>query len=156
MANKRFPVPFGEIARKYIAMRRQLPRQVSIIAAGHFKDNFRRQGTLDNGTVISWQPRKLRKRKPGGGRDRGGRFLKKTPAEIDSTRALLIKSGRMRRAIQPKPSGDYAVVVNDTPYAEAHNEGTDKMPARPFMVETPDLLDDIEQHFFNEIDKIWK
>jgi phage gpG-like protein len=46
--------------------------------------------------------------------------------------------------------------VNDTPYAEYHNEGTDQMPARPFMVETPDLLDEIEQHFFTQIDKLWK
>ena len=47
-------------------------------------------------------------------------------------------------------------MVNRVPYAAYHNAGTPKMPARPFMVTTPDLLKEIETHVFREISKIWK
>ena len=116
----------------------------------------------------------------------------------------MIKSGRLRRAIRPRSSGDYAIVTNDVPYAALHNEGGQitatqqvsaharnryeeeevsrpgelkaryvkkktgshqvkaherkldtTMPARPFMVTTPDLENELEQHFFDEIDKFW-
>lgn len=182
--SKQFPNPFAQLANQYRQLRQQLPRQVSIIAAAHFKENFRRQGILNNGTVISWKQRR---------------------AQDDRTRAILIQSGRLRRAIRPSATFDYAIVSNDTPYAQIHNEGgtisgsvtvgehtrrtyhrdetsapgarkpkftkeetgshtvsshnrqvNTTMPARPFMVETPDLMDEFEQHLFNEIDKLWK
>lgn len=180
-----FPNPFGPLLANYKRLRRRLPREVAIIAAKHFKDNFRRQGILSNGTVISWKPRKFNRK--------------------DNTRAILIKSGRLRRAIRPSSSGDYAIVTNDTPYAEIHNEGgkiestasigahtrntydhdevsapgarkekwkktqrgnhqvkahsrklNTTIPARPFMVTTSDLENEFEEHLFDEIDKLWK
>lgn len=50
------------------------------------------------------------------------------PARKDkrNTRSLLIRSGRMRRAIRVEDITDKGfVLVNDTPYAKAHNEGFD-------------------------------
>ena len=156
MANQ-FSLPFKDLLAGYKQLRQRLPRQVAIIAAGHFKDNFRRQGILENGTLVAWQPRKLQRYKQRGQTGKKSSRLKLTAAgKHGRQRALLIESGRMRRALQPGADGDYAVVRNDTPYAGYHNEGTDTMPARPFMVTTPDLENDIEEHFFNEIDKLWK
>jgi len=141
MDNK-FPHPFSEVARRYRALRRRLPGEVGDIAVEHFKENFRRQGIL-NGTVIPWKARKKTKGK--------------------RRRAILILTGRLRRAIRNSSNYDTAIVSNDTPYAAVHNEGLQAgrgsgflMPARPFMVTTPDLEKEIEEHFFNELDKIWK
>jgi phage gpG-like protein len=157
MASSQFPLPFKDLLASYKQLRQRLPSQAAIIAAGHFKDNFRRQGILDNGTVIAWQPRKLKRYRQRGQTGKNSSRLKLTAAgKDDRRRALLIESGRLRRAIQPSSDGDYAVVKNDTPYATAHNEGTDTLPARPFMVTTPDLENDLEEHFFNEIDKLWR
>jgi HK97 gp10 family phage protein len=157
MANKNFPNPFGKLLTDYQRMRKGLPRQVSIIAAKHFTDNFRRQGYLNNGTVIAWKPRKLQRYSKRGQKSAKSSRLKLTQGgKADRGRAILVQSGRLRRAIRPSSSGDYAVVKNDTPYAGYLNDGTDKMPARPFMITTPDLEKEIEEHFFNEIDKMWK
>lgn len=196
MARSDFPHPFSELARRYRELRKKLPKQISVIAAGHFKDNFRRQGYLELGSVVPWPKRKKKQK--------------------GSRRAILVKSGRLRRGIRAEGFNyTYAKVINGVPYAAAHNTGmvingranvgqfnrqahtrrrfqTDEvsapsareakyvkkqtgtsqvkahtvgahtrqmnttLPARPFMITTPDLLEDIELHFFEEIDKIWK
>lgn len=145
--SKEFPHPFGDIKERYQAMRRALPRDISMLALGVFQDNFRLQGYKDqeNGEVVPWAPRQ---------NDKG------------SKRAILIKTGRLRRGLRPAPSGDYARVINAVPYAAVHNRGlrirgqrralatnlrsrktslhrsgsAAYMPARPFMTGTPWLL----------------
>lgn len=182
---EQFPHPFAKVAKQYNELRRQLYTDVSMIAAAHFKQNFSRQGYLNNGAVVPWKARKI--------------------ADAGKARALLIKSGRLRRGIRPAPTSSFARVVNTVPYAAAHNEGmvlngranvpqhrrrileaqevsrpgakTEKwvkkqvgisqvsahtrqmnttIPARPFMITTPDLMHEFEEHVFSEIDKIWK
>lgn len=148
-ASKNFPNPFGGIASRYRAYRRKLPALVSGIAANDFRKNFRRQGVeVTKGNVEKWKPRR---------------------GKSDKGRALLIKSGRLRRGIRPSPTYDYARVVNAVPYAAIHNRGGAikgqarayatnlrsglvklrssghgaTMPARPYMVTTQPLMDTI-------------
>ena len=83
----------------------QLPQVAGGTAVTFFKENFRRQGFLNNGTVDKWKAR--------------GKGAKRNKG-----RALLIDSGRMRRSIKVLTASGMMVVVGATvPYAEAHNEG---------------------------------
>lgn len=85
----------------------RLPQVAGGTAVTFFKENFRRQGFLNNGSVDKWKARKK-----GAKRNKG--------------RALLIDTGRMRRDIRVLTSSGTHVVVGATvPYAEAHNEGAD-------------------------------
>lgn len=145
-SSKQFPHPWGEVARRYRAYRRDLPRIASQIALNEFNANFRRQGYLDDsGQLVRWQPRQ---------------------SDKDKGRAILVKTGRLRRAMRAAPTYEYARVVNDTPYAAIHNRGgrirgqhrayatnlrsglaklrrsgnPAQMPARPFMKTNAPLL----------------
>src|SRR5690242_14903827 len=107
MANK-FPHPFGELMKKLKTYKSKLPMKVSGIAEEDFKENFRRQGIRGkSGNTIGWKKRK-------------------NESDKRKNRALLIKSGRLRRGFKKRPSATHARVINDVPYAEAHNEGSQK------------------------------
>ena len=160
--DKQFPHPFSDLGKKYRSMRRKLPAEVSGIAAAEFKENFRRGGYREDGGIVKWRPRKFN---PKGGK-----------------RGLLIKSGRLRRSVRPKPTFDEARVISDVPYAKALNEGFKgtvnikshyrslkkkrvkvkshkrkvDITARPFMITTKPLLEDIEKHVFKELETIFK
>lgn len=158
--SRQFPHPFGDLAAKYRAYRKKLPAIASAIAVGQFKDNFKKQGlVVANGQVQKWRARQ----RP----DKGAK------------RAILIKTGRLRRSLLAQPTYEYARVVNSAPYAGIHNQGGRirgykrnygsnirsrrtslrrdapvdgiggtfaTMPARPFMVTTPRLLDAITEY----------
>lgn len=161
--SKQFPHPFSDLAKKYRSWRRTLPKEVSIIALNEFKGHFRLGGYYGSGgAVIKWKKRA----KESGGAKRG----------------LLMKSGRLRRGLQSAPSGDSARVINDVPYAAIHNEGghinktanvrsyrTKKgakvkshkrkmnttIPARPYMITTPRLVDKINDHIESGLTKLF-
>lgn len=102
--SKQFPHPFGDLAAKYRAYRKKLPAVASAIAVSQFKNNFKAQGlVVAPGKVEKWAPRK--------GIQKG------------ASRAILIKSGRLRRSMRPSPTYQYARVVSSAPYAAIHNQG---------------------------------
>lgn len=164
MANSEFPHPFGELEETFKRMFRELPIKASNIAVNEFKENFRRQGYEGESGTVTWKPRTTIKN------------------DRDKSRSILIKSGRMRRATRPAPLSEVARVVNDTPYAQIHNEGGEikgtfdirafrrkngqkvrahtrrvntTIEARPFMITTPKLMRDIELMVFAELDKLF-
>ncbi len=157
--SKQFPHPFGKLAGKYREMRRKLPAEVSIIATDEFKGNFRIGGYRGDNGVTFWRARKLSKKSKG--------------------RAILIKSGRLRRGIRPQPTYDSARVVNDVPYAKAHNEGFEgtvrvrgrmkkngkrgrsfkrkmKLAARPIMITGKPLINNIDKHITTQLETLWQ
>lgn len=92
-----------------------LPKKLGNIAESHFKDNWRKQGFDDN-TIKPWQARKSNKDNKG--------------------RAILVKSGRLRRSFDVLVQGPNRVsVINDAPYGVYHNYGNPKknLPQRKFM-----------------------
>lgn len=100
--SKQFPHPFTEFNRKFSDYRRKLPAKVSIKATEEIKHNFRVGGyRRDTGTIF-WKPRKSKQ---------------------NVSRALLIKTGRLRRSIQPQPQNDFARVITTVHYAYALNHG---------------------------------
>lgn len=78
---------------------------------------------------------------------------------LQRTRATLVKSGALRRAVAQSVrlvSFEKIELVVGIPYAAYHNEGTDKIPQRQFMGHGPTLekkqIEKIEQY----INKIWQ
>src|SRR3990172_343109 len=100
--SKDFPHPFSALSRNYRRFRRELPAIVSNMAVNEFKTAFTTGGLRGE---PKWKPRR---------KARNGR---------DASRAILVKSGRLKRSLRPMPTYDYARVVTNVPYAEAHNEG---------------------------------
>jgi phage gpG-like protein len=79
------------------------PRYVGNMAVNFYKDSFKRQGYIDTG-FKKWDKRK---------NDAKGKG-----------RAILVKTGRLRRSIRIIRTGlGYVVVGTDVPYAQIHNEG---------------------------------
>ncbi|MEM7372806.1 MAG: phage virion morphogenesis protein [Bacteroidota bacterium] len=84
-------------------MFRALPRVVGNMAVNFYKDRFRRQGWHDN-SFSRWPDRKR--------------------PEKGARRAVLVKSGRLRRSIRIINTTFNSVTVGtDVPYAKIHNEG---------------------------------
>lgn len=80
---------------------RELPTLIGNTAVDFFKDSWDREGFIDS-KLERWPRRKRR----------------------DTGRALLIKSGDLRRSINFKVYGTRRILIySDVPYAQAHNEG---------------------------------
>ncbi len=158
-----FPHPIGRLSKLYRELRRRLPVTVSALALNEFKGNFRKQGYNESGeSITKWEKRK-------------------NDTEKDKGRALLIKSGRLRRSLRTNPTADSARVTTNVPYAAIHNEGgkisktvtvkahlrkrivvkshqrkmNTEIPARPFMITTDSLTSKINKHIEDGITKIF-
>ena len=109
MGNKFEPIIMMDIQR-YNAERATLTKKLGNESISHFKDNWKKHG-YDDRVVNPWKQRKLK----------------------DAGRAILVKSGRLRRSFNQFPTLNRTVVENDTPYGVYHNYGTTKLPQRKFM-----------------------
>jgi phage gpG-like protein len=129
----------------------QLPAVVSEMGAigqNHFIGSFQKQG-FENVTTEKWKPRKDTRM------DRG-----------KPNRAILVKSGALRRSIRRVPVGRYAVnIVSDMPYAKIHNNGLTgrafgkysfKMPKRQFMGYSAKMNTKIERMIDRYVKKVFK
>ena len=79
-----------------------------------FVDSFRKQG-FDDKNVQKWKPRKRTTYKTKGGK-----------TVNDTTRAILVKTGDLRRSIIRNPANRAALTIKistDLPYAKVHNDG---------------------------------
>lgn len=75
------------------------------------------------------------------------------------TRATLVQSGRLRRAVSNsirQATFDKVKLIVAVPYANYHNEGTDKLPKRQFMGDSPTLRTKQVNTIKRAIDEIWK
>lgn len=86
---------------------RQMPTLVGGIAVTFFKERFKQQNWVD----VNTQPWKKRKES-------------RAQRKKNAGRAVLVKSGRLRRSIRVTRKGrDFVAVGTDVPYAQIHNEG---------------------------------
>lgn len=82
-----------------------LPRKIAVVAVNFSKDRFKQQNWLDSATK-KWEPRKSKTKKK------------------SSSRAILVKTGRLRRSIRATSITDKQIIIGtDVPYAQVHNEG---------------------------------
>jgi phage gpG-like protein len=110
---------FGRDLRGYL---KTLPREIGRAVVQESADNFRRQGYEDdNGAVVPWEPRKAADRRKGRTNTR--------------QRALLVKSGRLRRSPRIVATTATSVTVGSSEaYAQAQQEGNDRgLKPRPFI-----------------------
>jgi phage gpG-like protein len=81
-------------------------------ALNHFEQSFRNEGFTDE-ALVKWKPRKKRER---------------------AGRAILTKTGRLRRSLKKLKYGNYAIkITSNVVYANRHNEGLNRMPVRQFV-----------------------
>ena len=104
----------------YKRERINLPKKLGNEAVNHFKDSWKLQGWNDNITT-PWKRRK--------GMIRGFSVSTKS----DAGRAILVKTGRLKRSFDYYPTHKRIMVINDTPYSVYHNYGTSRLPKRKFM-----------------------
>jgi len=120
---------FGRDLRGYL---KKLPREMGRAVVQESADNFRRQGyENDAGNVVPWAPRKVTQEHGRTRRDGGRDRRYKNPRQ----RAILIKSGRLRRSVRIVATTDTSVTVGSSEaYAQAQQEGNDRgLHARPFI-----------------------
>jgi phage gpG-like protein len=107
-------------------------------AKSFFVENFRKQG-FDNKSVERWQPRKKADKRAG--------------------RAILVKTGDLRRSIIRNPANRAALSVKistDLVYAARHNDGLKGMPKRQFMGDSYNLNERIKKIIVKRLDKTFK
>lgn len=91
-----------QLAQDLAKLYKALPARVAVLAKRFVDKNFRLQA-WQGSSLQAWAQRKA--------------------TEEGARRALLIKSGRLRRATTSTAGTGYALLRNNTPYAEIHNEG---------------------------------
>ena len=84
--------------------RKNLADNISTIAINEFKGNFRQGGWRDGTGVTKWKDRSKKDKNK-------------------KKRALLVKSGRLKRSLRKASDFNTARVVTDVKYAQIHNEG---------------------------------
>jgi phage gpG-like protein len=88
-----------------------------------FVDSFRKQG-WDDQSVQKWKKRQLSERK-GRGSKKSAKAAR-TVRSVKAGRAILVKTGDLRRSIKRNPANRAALSIKistDLPYAKIHNDG---------------------------------
>ncbi len=87
-------------------VRIRLPQAMADAARNFFVDSFKRQGWYEGRILKKWKPRKK---------------------NTDRKRAILVKSGRLRRSIRIRRATFRRITIAaEAPYAAAHNFGVDE------------------------------
>lgn len=156
------PDQFVAKLKAMVALRERLPRIIGEDARSFFLDNYRKGGFEDT-NFVPWVKRKVKRRyltNPDNLKVAGeGKFSKLTlsaAGKNDKGRALLVRSGRLRRSIQIMSSGPgYVVIGTDVPYASFHNDGVEgRLPQRKFLGESTALNRLIEKRVIEEAMKV--
>lgn len=122
---------------------------MGVMAINHYKKSFINGGFTDEG-FVAWQKRK---------REDRGRYAKNA-----GSRAVLVKTGKLKRSLVAKKFGRYAVrITSNVNYANVHNEGLRAgrgkgftMPKRQFVGYSGMLSAKIELRLRNKIQRIFK
>lgn len=120
------------LAAKFAKAKSQLPQAVGSSAVNAFKESFRQQRFYSDNSD-PWKRRKDKK---------------------DPGRAILVKTGRLRRSIRLRQASfEKILILSDVKYAAIHNEGLGKMPKRKFMGNSTRLnkrINKVIQRFIRE------
>jgi hypothetical protein len=128
---------FAAISKALNELPRTLPIELGAIGVREFVGNFTKQGY----SGAPWK--EVQRRTP-------GTKAYKYPARPKSsakTRPILVGSGTLRRAVNgstKETSLNRVVWRVELPYAKAQNGGTDKIPARPFMGFSKELIQKLD------------
>lgn len=142
------------VRQKLAKTKRELPVLLAKQAENYFTDSFTRQGLGDK----KWK--EVQRRIP-------GTYAYKYPSKKGlqrRTSPILVgagwkkRGGTLRRKVSrslTNASWDLIRLAVDLPYAEAQNDGTDVIPARPFIKQTKQLEKMQLEKINTYIDKVW-
>ena len=131
------------------AAKRILPVKLAKLTENHFTQAFA-LGRLDDKI---WP--EVNRRKPGTKEYK----YPKLRGLSRRTSPILVRTGNLRRKTSKSISNaTWAEIklINDAHYAKAQNEGTDTIPARPYMVQTDNLTKLQKAEIDKQIMTIWK
>ena len=131
------------------ATKRILPVKLAKLTENHFTQAFA-LGRLDDKI---WP--EVNRRKPGTKEYK----YPKLRGLSRRTSPILVRTGNLRRKTSKSiANATWAEVklINDAPYAKAQNEGTDTIPARPFMIQTDNLTKLQKAEIDKQIMNIWR
>lgn len=128
--------------------------EVGNTAKNFFVENFRKQG-FDDKTVQRWKPRKRTTY-----RTKSGKVVD------DTTRAILVKEGDLKRSIirVPNRAAMNVKIQTNLDYAKIHNEGLMgkafgkhpfKMPKRQFIGDSYNLNEKVKAVIVKRLDKVF-
>jgi phage gpG-like protein len=139
----------GEVKKRLELTKRIIPVKLAKLTENHFVGHFTKESFED----MAWQ---IPKRKIAGTPEYK---YPKTKGLGRRTSNILVRSGALRQATSNSirvQTWNKIKLVNGIKYAIYHNEGTEKIPARPFMKDSPQLRKKQVSLYNTEIDKIWK
>jgi phage gpG-like protein len=126
--------------------------EIGNTAKNFFVENFRKQG-FDDKTVEKWKARKKKTY-----RTKSGKVVD------DTTRAILVKTGDLRRSIirVPNRAALNVKIQTDLIYAKVHNDGLRagrgkgfKMPKRQFIGDSYNLNEKVKAVIVKRLDKVF-
>lgn len=131
------------LRRKLETIKRRTVKVVAVTALNHCKDSFRNQGFTDSQLEKWVEPQRRQMDSEGAdykydmAKYWGGKRAV-LYSKADRTRAILVKSGDLRRSLKVvKAIWPVVQISSDLPYAAIHNNGGPirggAMPKRPFM-----------------------
>ncbi len=128
------------------AIERTIPVKAGNEAVMHFRDNFRKEGFVDE-SLQKWKPSK-RKSDP------------KHPDRAYNT--LMSRRNNLYKSIKKRVAPAKVIISTDVPYAAAHNEGTNnagrshkvKIPKRQFMGPSKQLDKKVKKIIDEELTRI--
>ena len=141
---------FDKVVARFKFKKRDLPTLIANDSRNFFLQGFKKQG-WDDGVVKAWKERK----------------------DSNSTKPILVKTGKLRRAVSNSirlANWDIVklAIGSEVPYAAVHNEGFKgkiqgvnsmrkmNMPQRKFMGKSKTLTDKTKKRISDEMKKIFK
>tara|TARA_R100000005_G_C5003391_1_gene211664 strand:+ start:672 stop:1220 length:549 start_codon:yes stop_codon:yes gene_type:complete len=175
-----YPHPFGKFASRFRKFRGELPKVVSNMARNEFVRNFKKQGHEgEKGGFNKWKPTAKKKK---GILIVTGRLMRSMRPEPRLNEARVVSNlpyakphnegfegtvrvrshkrnryGKKEEKYTTRSGNSRTKVVNvkkGSGKVKAHSRKMN-IEARPFITTSKTLLDDIEKHAFDEIEKIW-
>ncbi|GGF22378.1 phage virion morphogenesis protein [Hymenobacter cavernae] len=146
-------------ARAVEAFMKRAPKQVGQLAVREFVGNFARQSFQNEaGVETRWPSRKVRRYRRKSGK-KATRLRLTAAGKDDRGRAILVKSGKLRRSIRVDSIDSERVTIStDIEYAQAHNEGhvydNRTLPQRQFMGASKRLNDEVVTYLKSGVDSI--
>lgn len=128
-----------ETLKLFFKKKKSMPKKIGNIAKNHFIQSFRDGGFKDK-SLRKWRRRKQ-------------------PDKKGKGRAILIKSGKLRRSIRVKRATSRGILITaggaGIDYAAVHNRGMGKMPKRQFMGKSIILNKKVRKRIRREVDQVF-
>jgi hypothetical protein len=146
---------FHIVKQKLAQTKRELPIVLANQAQNYFAGTFEKGGIGDE----KWQ--EVKRRTPGTSEYKypKAKGLQRRTSPILVGAGWKKRGGTLRRRVARSIANaqwHQVRLVVDLPYAKAQNEGTDDIPARPYIKQTKELTGMQEKTINKTMNKIWK